>query len=181
MRRRTLPSSAPRALALALALPLVGCRPAASGGGDTTAAAAAAARPADPVSPPPADSLRLRLDVPREVPLGSAVPLTLRVENVAGRPLDLYLRGREITVDVTVARAGGEVVWRRLADEVIPAIVHLRTLAAGEVVEVRAEWDQRIAGGGRAAAGDYVVRGAVLTELAEPLETPAVPLRLTRP
>ncbi|MFN2564596.1 MAG: BsuPI-related putative proteinase inhibitor [Gemmatimonadaceae bacterium] len=127
------------------------------------------------------DSLRLGIDVPREVRLGQPVPVTFRVENVAGRPLDLYLRGRTIAFDVIVERRGGGApVWRRLAGEIIPAILQLRTLAPGETFELRAEWDQRTNRGRRVSAGVYSVRGALLTDGA-PLETAAVELRILTP
>jgi hypothetical protein len=169
---------APRVLALAVVLSHAGCEPAAS---RDRGASTVSHRAAGTMSISPPDSLRLRLEVPREAPLGASVPITLRMENVAGRPLELYLRGREITFDVVVARADGEVIWRRLAGEIIPAIVQLRTLAPGEAVALRTDWDQRVAGRGRATVGDYVVRGALLTEHPEPLETAGVPLRITRP
>jgi hypothetical protein len=69
------------------------------------------------------------------------------------------------------------VVWRRLAGEVIPAVVQLRTLAPGEVLELRAEWDGRPARGAP-APGDYWVRGLLLTDGPEPLATPAAGLRI---
>src|SRR5688572_5501144 len=58
------------------------------------------------------DTLRLRLDVPREVRGGAAVPFAFHVENVAGRPLTLYLQGRAIAFDVVVRDASGRTVWR---------------------------------------------------------------------
>ena len=95
-----------------------------------------------PATPPdssvtaPSDSLGLELGVPPSIRLGEPVQLMLRVQNRTRRPLDLYLRGRTITFDVVVSRPGGEVVWQRLRDEIIPAIVHIRTLAAGERLEL---------------------------------------------
>jgi hypothetical protein len=163
-----------RPLSLAVALVHAGCEPSASA---DSGAAPTSDEATTTVSASPADTLRLALEVPRDVPAGAAVPVSLRVENVSGRPLELYLRGREPTFDVVVIRASGEVAWRRLADEVIPAIALLRPLAAGETMTLRAEWDQRGASGAGVAAGDYAVRGQLLTE-GSPLETPAVPLRI---
>jgi hypothetical protein len=141
--------------------------------------AAAPAAASDAVSEPAgADSVRLRLEVPARVRAGERVPIALRVENVAARPVELYLRGRTIAWDVVVARADGAVAWRRLEGEVIPAIVQLRALAPGEVLTLRGEWDQRTAGGAPAGPGRYVARGLLLTDRPEALETPAVPLEV---
>jgi hypothetical protein len=124
------------------------------------------------------DSLQLRLDVPSEARLGAPVPLTLRVENTGGRPLDLYLRGRTIAFDVIVERDDGRVVWRKLEGEIIPAIVQVKTLRPREVMELHARWDQRTNRRRRVAAGLYSVRGALLTDMPTPLETAAVQLRI---
>jgi hypothetical protein len=105
------------------------------------------------------------------------VPFTLRVENAGEQPLDLYLRGRVLTFDIVVMSADGRPVWRRLANEVIPAILQLRVLAPGEMLEMRARWDQRDSRGTRVDVGAYQARAAVLTD-ADPLETEAVPLRI---
>jgi hypothetical protein len=125
------------------------------------------------------DSLRLRLDAPTEVRRGDVVPLALRVENVSDRPLDLHLRGRTIAFDIIVTRGSdASIVWRRLEGEIIPAILQLRTLAAREVLELRAEWNQRTNRGRRVAVGLYSMRGSLLTDEPMPLETAAVELRI---
>ncbi|MFL5581506.1 MAG: BsuPI-related putative proteinase inhibitor [Gemmatimonadaceae bacterium] len=129
-------------------------------------------------TPSRADSLRLTLDVPREVAPGAAVPMTLRIESVAPRPLDLYLRGRDVTFDVVVTDAGGREVWRRLEGEVVQAIALLRPIRPGETIERRAVWDGRTREGGPAPPGEYTVRALLLTEAPEPLATPAVPMRI---
>ena len=131
-----------------------------------------------PMSAAGQDSLQLRLDVPSEARLGAPVPLTLRVENTGGRPLDLYLRGRTIAFDVIVERDDGRVVWRKLEGEIIPAIVQVKTLRPREVMELHARWDQRTNRRRRVAAGLYSVRGALLTDMPTPLETAAVQLRI---
>jgi len=133
-----------------------------------------------PVTPSPADSLRLTLDVPREVAAGEAVPLVLRIESLAARPLDLYLQGRDVTFDVVVTAADGREVWRRLEGEVIQAVVRLQPIAPGETIERRATWDQRTREGRAAPPGDYRLRALLLTEGPEPLATASVPLRIVR-
>ncbi len=119
------------------------------------------------------DTLALELLLPRSVRAGEPVPMTLRVQNRTARTLDLYLRGRSPTFDVVVARPDGEVVWRRLEGEIIPAIALLRPLAPGERLEIAASWDQRT-GRGLITPGNYTARGLLLTE-GEPLETADVP------
>lgn len=120
--------------------------------------------------------LDLELVIPASVRSGETVQVTLRVVNRSDREIDLYLRGRSITFDVEVARTNGEVVWRLLGDEIIPAIVHLRTLGAGERLEARAAWDQRE----RSPVlepGDYAARALLLLET-ESFQTPWQPLRI---
>lgn len=119
--------------------------------------------------------LDLELVMPARVRSGETVQLTLRVINRSDREIDLYLRGRSITFDVEVARTNGEVVWRLLGDEIIPAIVHLRTLGVGERLEARAVWDQPRDRG--CEPGEYSARGLLLLETAS-LQTPWQPLRI---
>ena len=120
--------------------------------------------------------LDLELVMPARVRSGDTVQLTLRIVNRSDRVIDLYLRGRSITFDVEVARTNGEVVWRLLGDEIIPAIVHLRTLGVGERLEARAVWDQRERGC-VPEPGEYSARGLLLLETAS-LQTPWQPLRI---
>lgn len=129
------------------------------------------------VSNSAADSLDLELVLPMRVRAGVPVPITLRVRNRTERTLDLYLRGRTATFDVVITGPGGEVVWRRLEGEIIPAIVHLRTFAPAERLELETVWAQRTKGGKAAAPGAYTVRGLLLVE-GDPLETRPTPLRI---
>jgi hypothetical protein len=119
----------------------------------------------------------LQLDAPGEVRRGAPVPMTLRVENTSGRPIDLVLRGRTIAFDIVVAR-DNDVVWRRLEGEVIQAIIQLKHLEPHEVIELHASWDQRSNQGRRVGPGLYFVRGELLTDTSTPLATPSVPLRI---
>ena len=123
------------------------------------------------------DSLRLELEAPSRIALSTPVRFTLRVRNQTDRSVDLYLRGRTATFDVVVARPDGDVIWRRLEGEIIPAIVHLRVLKPREVLELAAVWDQRTRDGHLIAPGRYSARALLLVE-GEPLEAPAVPLEV---
>ena len=124
------------------------------------------------------DSLRLELLLTRSVRAGEPISISLRVENRTQHAIDLYLRGRTPTFDVIVARTDGVVVWRRLEDEIIPAIVALRTLAPGEHLELAATWNQRTKKRQPVGAGNYTARGLLLVE-GNPLETPQVPFVIT--
>lgn len=132
------------------------------------------------VTEPAPDSLGLDLGLPPRVRVGEPVTFVLRLENRTPRALDLYLRGRTTTFDVVVARPSGKVAWQRLEDEIIPAILHLRTLAPSERIELEVVWDQRTRQGEPLEPGEYVARGQLLVE-GEPLETPPVPFRIVEP
>ena len=123
------------------------------------------------------DSLRLWLELPDLVRVDEAVPITLQVENIGDRPLDLSLRGRAITFDLLISHENGAQVWRRLEDAVIPAILRLETLEPGGTLVLRESWDQRSDAGDPVPAGVYTVTGELLTD-GQPLSTPAEPLRI---
>lgn len=86
------------------------------------------------------DSLRFTVRVPGQVHAGAAVPLVFEVTNVSGRAFDLYLTGRDVTIDVTVRSESGEVVWRSLAGQAVPSMLQLRTLQPDETLAVRESW-----------------------------------------
>lgn len=157
----------------ALALSALACRT------DAPRAAGEDAHGGSAVTAAGTESLRLELQLPSQVRAGEPVPIRLRAQNVTQRALDLYLRGRTLTFDVVIARAGGDVVWRRLEGEIIPAIVHLRPLAPGERLEVEASWNQRTTDGKRVEPGEYVAVGLLLVE-GEPLRTPPASLEILK-
>ena len=121
------------------------------------------------------DPVSLELVLPRSIKAGRLVPIRLRVQNRTREPVDLYLRGRTPTFDVVV-----EVVWRRLENEIVPAILQLRTLGPSERLELEAVWDQRTSSGRPAEPGEYTARGLLLTE-GEPMEAPAEGFRIVGP
>jgi hypothetical protein len=147
-----------------------------------TALAVSAANASGPVTLPmpyhQQDTLEVELLVPASIRPGDPVPLRLRVRNGSGRTLDLYLRGRATTFDVEVTGPDGQVVWRRLEGEILPAIVHLRALGPGEEFEVEGVWDQRTRSGQPVLPGAYTARGLLLTE-GDPVESPSISFRIT--
>ena len=124
------------------------------------------------------DSLRLELDVATEARVGSVVSIALRVRNVGDRPIDLDLRGRTVAFDVIVRRDSGEVVWRRLENAIIPAILRIETLAPNATLELRADWSLATTTGATVTPGTYAVQGVLLTEDAE-LRTVPVSLHVS--
>jgi intracellular proteinase inhibitor BsuPI len=125
----------------------------------------------------PPESLRLETDVPAQVRVGEGVPITLRATNAGPKPLELYLMGRSPTFDVVITGANGAVIWRRLEGQTVQAILQIRTLAPGETLELRHDWNQRSTRGQPVGPGTYVVQGRLITD-AQPLRTPAAPLRI---
>ena len=125
-------------------------------------------------------NILVTLHAPKTARVGSAIPITLRIENKSAEPLELYLRGREATYDFIATASDGELVWRRLEHEIVPAILRVDVLEPGQVVEFRDSWDQRDNAGDPVAPGSYTIRGSVLTDGSATLEAPAIPLRITR-
>ncbi len=122
--------------------------------------------------------MRVEVLVPSSVKPGNPVPMTLRVTNTADRPITLYLQGRPIGFDLIIQRRGGEVVWRRLQGAVVSAILQVRTLGPGEVLDLKETWKQKSNAGERVEPGDYTVSGSVLTDK-EPLHTAPAALRIS--
>ena len=123
-------------------------------------------------------NIRLTLKIPERVRAASIIPIMMSMENTSAKPLDLYVRGREMTFDVVVRARSGETVWRRLEGEVIPAILKLEVLVPGQPIVFRESWDQVGDSGELIAPGLYSVTGAVLTDGSFTLESEAVPLQI---
>ena len=117
--------------------------------------------------------------LPGRVRAGEPVPITLTVENRAPHAIDVYLRGRTPTFDVVVTRPDGAVAWRRLENEIIPAMLQVRTLGPAERLDLVTEWDQRTNRGRPIDAGEYSARGLLLVE-GDPLETSSVPFHIVQ-
>jgi hypothetical protein len=112
------------------------------------------------------------------VPRGVVVSISLIVVHPGPDMLELYLLGRAPTFDVEVRNEGERVVWRRLAGAALQAIVRLRVMGPSEQFVLHASWDQRDDAGALVPAGDYRLRGLLLTDRPEPLATAPVPLRI---
>jgi Intracellular proteinase inhibitor len=124
------------------------------------------------------DSVTLDIVVPSTVRIGEAVPITLRLTNTERKPVTVYLQGRPVAFDVIVTRCDGTPVWRRLDGAVTSAILQVRQLAPGAVIEFSDAWSQQTGGGQSVGAGDYLVTGVVPTDPPAELRTRAVPLRI---
>jgi hypothetical protein len=157
---------------------IAGCQPAPERAAAPPPAQLAADTPAEaPVTVTSNDSLRLHLDMPGEVAVGEAVPITVRAENITDRTIDLYLTGRPIAWDVIITDATQTMVWRRLEGEIIAAALRIETLAPGDSLVLSGEWDQQRRDGRAVPPGTFTVRAEILTET-EPLVTPARELRI---
>jgi hypothetical protein len=117
------------------------------------------------------DSLDFTVVAPRSVRRGEPVSITLRLTNAGKHGVDLYLTGRTVAFDIIVARADGQVVWRRLEHASGQQILQIKMLAPGETFELKDVW--------KAATdpGEYTVQGVLPTDR-EPLRTPEVRLRI---
>jgi Intracellular proteinase inhibitor len=109
------------------------------------------------------DSMRVEIVVPPRVAVGEPVPIAIRIANTADRPIELHLQGRTVSFDLIV-RKGDMVVWRRLRGQSVPAILQLRMLAPGEVMELKDTWEQQDDAGRRVGPGEYSVSGEIPTD-----------------
>jgi Intracellular proteinase inhibitor len=121
------------------------------------------------------DSMRVEIVVPPTVAAGAPVPIAIRIGNTTARPIELHLQGRTVVFDLIVSR-GGAVVWRRLEGQSLAAILQLRMLAPGEVLELEDAWQQEDGTGRPVGPGTYSVTGMVPTD-ASPIR--AGPVTLT--
>jgi hypothetical protein len=107
------------------------------------------------------------------------MPLTLGIRNTGAQPLTLYLRGRTIAFDFLVLDRSGNVVWQRLHDQVVPAVVQVVTLGPGERREFRDTFRLKTNDGRPVSPGNYRIIGLLLRDEPEPYRAPPVPVRVT--
>jgi hypothetical protein len=122
--------------------------------------------------------MTLHLVMPARVRVGEGVPITLRLTNAGRRAADVYLQGRPAAFDIVVTRRDGTPVWRRLEGAVVPAVLQVRSLAPGAVLEFRDSWPQRTNLGAAVEPGDYLVTGVLPTDPPAELRTRPAPLRI---
>jgi hypothetical protein len=123
-------------------------------------------------------SMTLEIVLPPKVRMGEAVPITLRLTNTSRQPVTAYLQGRPVAFDVIVSRRDSVVVWRRLEGAVVTAVLQVRTLAPGEVVEFSDSWSQQSNLGKSVGPGEYLVTGVLPTDPPAELRTAPMPLRI---
>jgi hypothetical protein len=123
-------------------------------------------------------SMTLHLVLPARVRLGEKVPITLQLKNTSRKPATAYLQGRPVAFDIIITRRDGTPVWRRLEGAIVPAVLQVRSLAPGEVLEFHDTWPQRTNLGAAVGPGDYLVTGVLPTDPPAELRTHAAPLRI---
>jgi len=123
-------------------------------------------------------SMTLQIVLPPTARVGEAVPITLRLTNTSRAPVTAYLQGRPVAFDIIVSRRDGAVVWRRLEGAVVSAVLQVRTLAPGEVLEFSDTWSQQTNLGKSVGPGEYLVTGVLPTDPPAELRTQSVPLRI---
>ena len=116
--------------------------------------------------------------LPVTVRSGEAVPITLRLTNTNRKPATAYLQGRPVAFDVIVSRHDGSVVWRRLEGAVVTAVLQVRSLAPGAVLEFHDTWPQRTNLGAAVEPGEYLVTAVLPTDPPAELRTRPVSLRI---
>ena len=127
---------------------------------------------------PQQDTLAFRVEPLPAMAAGRPVPITLTLTNRAPRPIIVAMQGRPPAFDITVVRRDGQMVWRRLAGQVVPAILAVRTLAPAETLTFTATWNGQEADGSAAAPGRYIVTGSLPSDPPEVLTTPPESLEL---
>ena len=126
----------------------------------------------------PREAMTLELMLPDSVHAGDSVPITLRVTNEGRKPAPLYSQGRPTAFDIVVARADGQVIWRRLERAVISAVLQVRELRPGEFLEFTDVWQQRDDSGRIVPAGEYRVTGVFPTDPPAELRSEPAKLRI---
>lgn len=118
------------------------------------------------------DSVRISVSAPASASHGDSIEITAAAENISGQTMTLYLRGREATFDIEVSDSRGRVVWRRLADELVPAMLRVETLSPGARIAATFRWDLRAQTGELLAADSYQISAHLLLETGRSSSTP---------
>ena len=126
----------------------------------------------------PPEGLSLRLIAPERATTRTRVPLTIELRNTGSAPIQLGLRGRTVTFDLTAADDRGTIVWRRLEGVTSQMILQLRILEPGEALALRDGWDQTDNDGIAVNPGTYMLVGYVFTDDPDPLRTAPAAIRI---
>lgn len=126
---------------------------------------------------PASDTLRLELEVPEEVPLGSPVTVVIRARNLTDRALTLHLLGTDIVYDLLVWRRDGTLIYRRLEGRSFPMVLRIVTIGPREALTLTGTWDQRTSAGAVVEPGSYRTQAELPTDAA-PLKTPTLSFRI---
>jgi hypothetical protein len=120
----------------------------------------------------------LDIVVPTSVRVGDSVPITLRLTNTGSEPTVIHLQGRPVAFDIIITRQDGIPVWRRLEGAVVSAILQVRTLAPGEVIDFSDTWTQKNNSGAAVEPGSYTITGILPTDPPLELRTDPAPIRI---
>ena len=92
------------------------------------------------------------------------MPLLFTIVNPDKTSVTLYLMGRAPSADFLITDPRGRVVWNLRHGETLMASLQVYPLAAGKCLSFRQIWDQRSNSGKPVPAGNYLVRGVLLSD-----------------
>ena len=106
------------------------------------------------------------------------MPLLFTVFNPDQASVTLYLMGRAPTADFLVTDSGGGAVWNLRHGETLMTSLQVYPLAARKGLSFRQIWDQRSNSGKRVPAGNYLIRGLLLTDRPGGMKSAAAKVRI---
>ncbi|HEV8613137.1 MAG TPA: BsuPI-related putative proteinase inhibitor [Gemmatimonadales bacterium] len=106
------------------------------------------------------------------------MPLLFQVANAGKASVTLQLQGREPTADFRVFDARGRQVWSLLRGQIMLGSLRLYSLPARQRLTFRHTWNQRDDAGKPVPAGDYLLRGVLITDAPDGLASPPARLRV---
>jgi hypothetical protein len=106
------------------------------------------------------------------------VPLLFAVSNPGKIPVTLYLMGRAPTADFLVTDSRGGAVWSLRHGQTLMVSLQVYPLGAGKSLSFRHVWNQHSNSRMPVPAGNYLVRGMLLTDRPGGMESPAARLRI---
>lgn len=121
------------------------------------------------------------LDLPRTVPNGGVIPVTIALVNTSDSPVQLSLTGRVGSeyIGIVVMNTVGDTVTTIWNSSVILRILSTRTLSPRQRIEFAARLPLPSAQFRLIQPGEYVVRGRVMGESTTLIHTNAQPLTIT--